>query len=91
MTPRGGLLSTRNACGRSTSGRRNASSAITSWHGLAAAPVPRGAVVAITLDSETEPVTVRLVEWLSNTKSRRDKLTAEQLDPLVKLGADRAG
>ncbi|MEU0764799.1 helicase [Streptomyces microflavus] len=36
-------------------------------------------------------MTVRLVEWLSNTKSRRDKLAAEQLDPLVKLGADRAG
>jgi hypothetical protein len=34
------------------------------------------------VDGETEPVVVKLGVWLSNTKSRRDKLTAEQLDAL---------
>lgn len=39
---------------------------------------------------ETEPVPVKLGVWISNTKSRRDKLTAEQLDTLRKLGMDWA-
>ncbi|MGW5003185.1 helicase associated domain-containing protein [Streptomyces hydrogenans] len=38
--------------------------------------VPRGAVVEV--DGETEPVPVKLGVGLSNTKSRRDKLTPEQ-------------
>ncbi|KUN74957.1 helicase [Streptomyces griseoruber] len=49
-------------------------------------PVPRGAVVEITVDGETEPVTVKLGVWVSNTKARRDKLTQEQLDALRELG-----
>ncbi len=40
--------------------------------------VPRGAVVEIAVDGEAEPVPVKLGVWLSNTKSRRDKLTSEQ-------------
>lgn len=36
--------------------------------------------------TETEPVTVKLGVWISNTESRRDRLTAEQLDALRKLG-----
>ncbi|MET7504527.1 DEAD/DEAH box helicase [Streptomyces microflavus] len=50
-------------------------------------PVPRGAVVEITVDGASEPVPVRLGVWLSNTRARRDRLTAEQLDALRELGA----
>lgn len=53
-------------------------------------PVPRGAVVEIEADGETEPVTVKLGVWVSNTKSRRDKLTPEQLDALRELGIEWA-
>ncbi|MEU4476403.1 Helicase associated domain protein [Micromonospora sp. NPDC023888] len=53
-------------------------------------PVPRGHAEEIAVDGETEPVPVRLGVWVSNTKSRRDKLTAEQLDALRKLGAQWA-
>ncbi|MBZ3908874.1 MULTISPECIES: DEAD/DEAH box helicase [Streptomyces] len=53
--------------------------------------VPRSTVVEITVDGETEPVPVKLGVWLSNTKSRRDKLTAEQLAALAALGMDWAG
>ncbi|MFK3734612.1 Helicase associated domain protein [Streptomyces sp. NPDC088090] len=49
-------------------------------------PVPRGAVVEIEIDGETEPVPVKLGVWLSNTKSRRDKLTPEQRNALRELG-----
>lgn len=35
-------------------------------------PVPRGAVVEITVDGEAEPVPVKLGVWISNTKSRKD-------------------
>ncbi|MFD8622075.1 hypothetical protein [Streptomyces sp. NPDC059513] len=34
-------------------------------------PVPRGAVVEITIDGESEPVPVKLGIWMSNTKSRK--------------------
>ncbi|MFF8293597.1 Helicase associated domain protein [Streptomyces sp. NPDC016309] len=53
-------------------------------------PVPRGAVVEIDVDGETEPVPVRLGVWISNTRARRDKLTAEQLTALRELGVDWA-
>ncbi|GAA2720698.1 DEAD/DEAH box helicase [Streptomyces luteosporeus] len=53
-------------------------------------PVPRSAVVEIAVDGEAEPVLVKLGVWLSNTKSRRDKLDQEQLDALRKLGMDWA-
>ena len=49
-------------------------------------PVPRGHAEEITLDGETEPVAVRLGVWVSNTKTRRDKLTPEQLKALRELG-----
>ncbi|WP_331741493.1 Helicase associated domain protein (plasmid) [Streptomyces sp. NBC_00963] len=49
-------------------------------------PVPRGAVVEVAVDGETEPVPVKLGVWISNTKTRRDKLTADQLASLAKLG-----
>ncbi|MFE0080142.1 helicase associated domain-containing protein, partial [[Kitasatospora] papulosa] len=48
--------------------------------------VPRGHGEPIAVDGEAEPVIVKLGVWVSNTKSRRDKLTAEQLDALRNLG-----
>ncbi|MFC8765773.1 Helicase associated domain protein [Streptomyces sp. NPDC057193] len=48
--------------------------------------VPRGAVVEIEVDGETEAVQVKLGVWVSNTMARRDKLTADQLAALAKLG-----
>ncbi|WP_420803352.1 Helicase associated domain protein [Streptomyces naphthomycinicus] len=53
-------------------------------------PVPRGAVVEVAVDGEEGPVAVRLGVWVSNTKTRRDKLSAEQLDALRDLGIDWA-
>ncbi|MFD3548979.1 Helicase associated domain protein [Streptomyces sp. NPDC058655] len=52
--------------------------------------VPRGHGEPIAVDGEAEPVIVKLGVWVSNTKSRRDKLTAEQLDALRKLGVEWA-
>ncbi|WP_406290679.1 Helicase associated domain protein [Streptomyces sp. NBC_00209] len=49
-------------------------------------PVPRGAVVEITVDGQEEPVPIRLGVWLSNTRARRDRLDAEQLAALSNLG-----
>ncbi len=49
-------------------------------------PVPRGASEEIAVDGEAEPVTVKLGVWISNTKTRRDRLTAEQQAALAALG-----
>jgi superfamily II DNA or RNA helicase len=49
-------------------------------------PVPRGAIVEVAIDGETDPVPVKLGVWVSNTKSRRDRLTTEQLEALRELG-----
>ncbi|MEU0132405.1 Helicase associated domain protein [Streptomyces sp. NPDC006289] len=49
-------------------------------------PVPRGHGEQIAVDGEAEPVVVKLGVWLSNTKTRRDKLAQEQLDALRELG-----
>ncbi|WP_406514611.1 Helicase associated domain protein [Streptomyces sp. NBC_00499] len=48
--------------------------------------VPRSHTEEIVVDGETEPVTVKLGVWVSNTKTRRDKLDAEQLGALRELG-----
>ncbi|MFJ5901550.1 Helicase associated domain protein [Streptomyces sp. NPDC093064] len=53
-------------------------------------PVPRGHSEQIAVDGEAEPVVVKLGVWVSNTKSRRDKLAQEQLDALRKLGMEWA-
>ncbi|MEU6053206.1 helicase associated domain-containing protein, partial [Streptomyces xanthochromogenes] len=53
-------------------------------------PVPRGHREQITVDGETEPVTVKLGVWISNTKSRRDKLDPDQRAALAKLGVNWA-
>ncbi|MFE6852359.1 Helicase associated domain protein [Streptomyces sp. NPDC057674] len=51
-------------------------------------PVPRGAVVEVEVDGQTEAVPVRLGVWVSNAKSRRDRLDADQRTALAKLGID---
>lgn len=48
--------------------------------------VPRGHGEPIAVDGEAEPVIVKLGVWVSNTKTRRDKLSADQLDALRKVG-----
>ncbi|MFE5563120.1 Helicase associated domain protein [Streptomyces sp. NPDC056544] len=53
-------------------------------------PVPRAHGEEIAVEGEAEPVIVKLGVWVSNTKSRRDKLTADQLAALTKLGVDWA-
>lgn len=53
-------------------------------------PVPRSHSEEITVDGETEPVAVKLGVWVSNTKSRRDKLAQDQLDALRELGIEWA-
>ncbi|MFD8544632.1 helicase associated domain-containing protein [Streptomyces sp. NPDC059649] len=51
-------------------------------------PVPRGRAEENTVDGETDPVAVKLGVWVSNTKSRRDKLAREQLGALRELGME---
>ncbi|MFJ2150985.1 helicase associated domain-containing protein [Streptomyces microflavus] len=53
-------------------------------------PVPRSAVIEVKAAGASELVPVRLGVWLSNTRTRRDRLTADQLDALAKLGMDWA-
>ncbi|MFD6335484.1 Helicase associated domain protein [Streptomyces niveus] len=52
--------------------------------------VPRGHGEPIAVDDEPEPVIVKLGVWITNTKTRRHKLTQEQLDELRKLGMEWA-
>jgi superfamily II DNA or RNA helicase len=54
-------------------------------------PVPRAHGEGIAVDGETEPVIVKLGVWISNTKSRRDRLDANQLAALAELGMEWAG
>ncbi|CAL9661565.1 hypothetical protein SUDANB54_06998 (plasmid) [Streptomyces sp. enrichment culture] len=53
-------------------------------------PVPRGHSEEIAVDGEAEPVAVKLGVWVSNTKSRRDKLAQDQLAALRELGVQWA-
>ncbi|WP_245251873.1 Helicase associated domain protein [Streptomyces sp. KCTC 0041BP] len=53
-------------------------------------PVPRAHGEEVAVEGEAEPVVVKLGVWISNTKSRRDKLTADQFAALAKLGVDWA-
>ncbi len=52
--------------------------------------VPRSHSEQIAVDGETEPVIVKLGVWVSNTKSRRDRLSADQLAALAELGVEWA-
>lgn len=86
------------AAARSTKGQGKAQQAF--QRGLAALaqwveregqrPVPRGHAEEISIDGETEPVVVKLGVWVSNTKTRRDKLAQEQLNALRELGMEWA-
>ncbi|MFF3305794.1 Helicase associated domain protein [Streptomyces sp. NPDC002908] len=51
-------------------------------------PVPRTHGEEVAVEGEAEPVIVKLGVWVTNTKSRRDKLTQEQLAALAKLGIE---
>ncbi|MFF0117171.1 DEAD/DEAH box helicase [Streptomyces prasinus] len=53
-------------------------------------PVPRGHSEEIVVDGETEPVIVKLGVWVSNTKTRRNKLTDAQREALAELGIEWA-
>ncbi|MBT2406318.1 helicase associated domain-containing protein [Streptomyces sp. ISL-87] len=53
-------------------------------------PVPRAHGEEIAVEDEAEPVVVKLGVWVSNTKTRRDKLTADQRAALGELGVDWA-
>ncbi|MFD3728553.1 Helicase associated domain protein [Streptomyces sp. NPDC058671] len=53
-------------------------------------PVPRGHSEQIAVDGETEPAIVKLGVWITNTKTRRDKLDQEQLGALRGLGVEWA-
>ncbi|MFF7763977.1 DEAD/DEAH box helicase [Streptomyces griseorubiginosus] len=66
--------------------------ALTQWveREGAGRPVPRGHSEEITVDGETEPDIVKLGVWVSNTKSRRDKLAQDQLTALRELGVEWA-
>ncbi|MGW0664616.1 helicase associated domain-containing protein [Streptodolium elevatio] len=53
--------------------------------------VPRGHVETLEAGPEGgdgEPVEVKLGVWISNTKSRRAKLTSDQLEQLAEIGLD---
>ncbi|MFE4539391.1 Helicase associated domain protein [Streptomyces scopuliridis] len=52
--------------------------------------VPRGHSEQIAVGGEAEPVAVKLGVWVSNTRSRRDKLTPEQRAALSELGVEWA-
>ncbi|MFF8592765.1 Helicase associated domain protein [Streptomyces sp. NPDC015220] len=66
--------------------------ALTQWAEREGAqrPVPRGHSEEITVDGQDEPVVVKLGVWVSNTKTRRDKLTVEQQAALRELGMEWA-
>ncbi|MCC0100857.1 Helicase associated domain protein [Streptomyces flavotricini] len=53
-------------------------------------PVPRAHGEEIAVEGAAEPVIVKLGVWVTNTKTRRHKLTQEQLNALRKLGVDWA-
>ncbi|MFJ9352573.1 Helicase associated domain protein [Streptomyces sp. NPDC101237] len=52
--------------------------------------VPRAHAEEIAVEGEAAPVVVKLGVWISNTKTRRDKLTPEQLATLTELGVEWA-
>jgi hypothetical protein len=86
------------AAGRATKGPNKAQQAF--QRGLAALaqwvereghrPVPRGHAEEIAVEGEAALVVVKLGVWVSNTKSRRNKLTQDQLDALRELGVEWA-
>lgn len=78
--------------GRAQAAFQRGLAALTQWVEQEGAdrPVPRSAVVEVAVDGEAEPVPVKLGVWISNTKSRKDRLDTDQLAALAKLGMDWA-
>ena len=78
--------------GKAQTGFQRGLTALTQWveREGTGRPVPRGHSEEITIGGEREPVTVRLGVWVSNTKSRRDKLTPPQRAALAQLGMEWA-
>ncbi|MFI2241448.1 helicase associated domain-containing protein [Streptomyces chrestomyceticus] len=71
--------------GKTTAAFQRGTAALTQWvEREGDRPVPRGHTEEITVNSET--VTVKLGIWISNTKTRRNKLTHEQRVTLAELG-----
>lgn len=52
--------------------------------------VPRSHAEQITVNGQAAPVSVKLGVWISNTKTRRDKLTEPQRAALAELGVEWA-
>lgn len=52
--------------------------------------VPRGHTEEVAVRGEAKPMSVRLGVWISNTKSRRGRLTQEQRAVLTELGVEWA-
>ncbi|MHA5051117.1 helicase associated domain-containing protein [Streptomyces sp. SD15] len=52
--------------------------------------IPRPHAEKIAVEGEAEPVVVKLGVWISNTRTRRDKLTQQQRTALAELGIEWA-
>ncbi|MEV8529556.1 helicase associated domain-containing protein [Streptomyces sp. NPDC052000] len=52
--------------------------------------MPRTHTEQITIEGDTTPAVVKLGVWISNTKTRRTKLTPEQRTQLAELGMEWA-
>ncbi|MBP2579526.1 hypothetical protein J3A78_000004 [Streptomyces sp. PvR006] len=53
-------------------------------------PLPRAHSEEIAVEGEAEPVIVKLGVWITDTRTRRDKLAADQLATLAKPGVNWA-
>lgn len=90
---------TEKAAGKASAAFQRGIQALTQWVEREGAhrPVPRGHSETITVDNAkttvdgtAEAVVVKLGVWITNTKTRRDKLTPEQRTILAELGVDWA-
>ncbi|MEV6733755.1 Helicase associated domain protein [Streptomyces sp. NPDC051364] len=92
-TPAPAAKSAGKAPGKASAAFQRGLTALSQWVEREGAerPVPRGHSEEITVDGEGAPVAVRLGVWITNTKTRRDKLTAEQRTALTELGVEWAG
>lgn len=75
--------------GKAQQGFRRGLAALAQWvEREGRRPVPRGHNEQTAVEGEEEPVLVKLGVWVSNTKSRRDRLAPEQRTALQELGID---
>ncbi|MEU0771976.1 DEAD/DEAH box helicase [Streptomyces albogriseolus] len=92
VTPAGAGGTAVKGTGKAQQAFQRGLAALTQWVEREGAhrPVPRGHTEQITVDGETEPVTVKLGVWISNTRARRDRLDTDQLAALAELGMEWA-